>query len=73
MDKPKLYKLVRHKDVSGVSGTGLVAWATEYPNGWCTVAWEINSKCPSVVVYQSLAHAIAIHGHSGSTEFVEVP
>lgn len=70
--EPKIYKLVRHEDVSGVSGTGLVAWATEYPNGWTTVSWVIKPECPSVVIYTSLNDAISIHGHNGATEFVLV-
>lgn len=70
MTFPKLYKLVRNVDVSGVSGTGLVAWATEYPNGMTTVAWEGEVK--SIVVYHSLAEAVKIHGHEGATEFIRI-
>ena len=72
MDKPRLYKLIRSVDISGISGTGLVAWATEYPNGWVTVSWVIKPECPSVVIYKSLQDAIDIHGHNGATKFVEV-
>jgi len=65
---PVVYKLMRGKDISGVSGTGLVAWATEYPNGLTTVCW--NGIIKSVVVYNTLEEAIQIHGHNGATEFV---
>ncbi len=71
MVKPAIYKLVRTEDISGVSGTGLVAWATEYPNGWTTVSWVIKPECPSVVVYRTLADAIMIHGHNGATQFIK--
>lgn len=71
MNYPRVYKLIRNKDISGVSGTGLVAWATEYPNGMTTVCWA--GAIESVVVYRTLADAIKIHGHEGATEFVEVP
>ncbi len=69
---PRVYQLVRKQDISGVSGTGIVAYATEYPNGMVTVCWVIKPEYPSVVLYQSLDAAIAIHGHNGATEFVRI-
>jgi len=69
MSYPKVYKMLRNQDVSGINGTGLVGWATEYPNGMTTVCWEGDIK--SVVMYQSLDEAIKIHGHGGATLFIQ--
>jgi hypothetical protein len=68
----KIYKLIRHRDPSGVSGLGEVAEAVEFTNGKVVVGWKIKMDVPSLVVYDCLDHAIAIHGHNGDTEFVKV-
>lgn len=68
----RVFKLARKHDVSGVSGTGIVGYVTEYPNGWCSVCWTIMPEYPSMVVYPSLAVAKKIHGHNGATEFIEM-
>jgi hypothetical protein len=33
----KLYALVRDQDTGGVSGTGHIAWAVEFPSGMVAV------------------------------------
>jgi hypothetical protein len=65
---PCRFQLFRSHDTSGVSGTGVVAWGTVYPNGKVSLAW--CGKRPSVNVYESLADVEAIHGHDGSTRLV---
>ena len=69
--KPELYAMMRREDASGVSGSGLVAWVTRYPNGKCSVAWHAG-PVRSVVVYDALIEVEAIHGHGGRTELVRV-
>lgn len=69
--KPELYAMMRREDASGVSGSGLVAWVTRYPNGKCSVAWHAG-PVRSVVVYDALMEVEAIHGHGGRTELVRV-
>lgn len=61
----RLFHLVRKNDVSGVSGTGIVALGTEYPNGKCTISWNHELSC--IGVYDSLEQLIEIHGHGGDT------
>ena len=60
--------MVRNEDVSGTSGTGLVAEGVLFSNGWCAMTWLTKYK--SVSYYQSIAELEAIHGHNGKTEVV---
>lgn len=61
----RLFHLVRMVDVSGVSGTGVVAEGVEFTNGWCALHWLTDYT--SVCFYPSLEELIAIHSHNGST------
>jgi hypothetical protein len=62
-----VFRLVRTQDASCVSGTGVVAYGTLYPNGKVTVAWTVADKPQSVAVYDSFEDMLAIHGHGGLT------
>lgn len=66
-----LYEVWRDRDVSGVSGDGLVAHATAYPDGKVTLAW-CTGLSPSVTIYDSFDQMVTIHGHRGSTRFVQI-
>lgn len=66
----RVFELRRHEDVSGVSGTGVVAHAVEWPNGICTLNWA--TQYSSTAVYQSLDTMKKIHEHGGMSSFVEV-
>lgn len=63
---PRVFWLDRHRDVSHVSGTGVVAWGVQFPDGAVAVRW--HGAHPSTVAWPSVEDAIAIHGHSGATE-----
>lgn len=63
MDK---FILVRKEDVSGVSGTGVVAEGVRFSTGKCVMAWVTEYK--SVAIYDSIDELILIHGHDGRTE-----
>ena len=65
---PCRFQLYRHHDATGVSGTGVVAWGTVYPNGKVSLAW--NGSRPSINIYESLADVTAIHGHDGFTQII---
>lgn len=60
--------LQRHRDPSGVSGTGVVAEGIEYTDG--TVALRWYSYTPTTTIYDDLDAVEAIHGHGGATEVV---
>lgn len=64
----KHFWLQRKEDISGTSGTGLVAEGVVFSNGWCALHWL--TKYTSVAYYQSIAELEAIHGHNGATEVV---
>lgn len=62
------FELHRDVDVSGVSGTGVVAEGVEYSDGSAAVRWL--SDTPSTVVWASVADAMTVSGHSGATRLV---
>ncbi|MEU5259010.1 hypothetical protein [Amycolatopsis sp. NPDC021455] len=62
----KSFHLVRHEDVTGLSGTGVVAEGVQWSNGQVTLCWF--GEHSSVAVWPSLEDAMAIHGHNGATE-----
>lgn len=64
----KRFQLLRHTDISGVSGTGVVAEGIQFTDGTVVVRWYGDN--PSTVVWASIMAAVAIHGHNGSTEVV---
>jgi hypothetical protein len=62
---PRRFTLCRVQDVSGVSGTGVVAAGVEFADGVCVLRWM--GERASTVVYASMADLKAIHGHGGKT------
>ncbi|MER5482960.1 hypothetical protein ABT024_07050 [Streptomyces sp. NPDC002812] len=66
---PRRFALLRHTDISGVSGTGLVADGVLWPDGTASVRWR--GEHPSIVFWDrgqlSVDH---VHGHGGATEIV---
>jgi hypothetical protein len=62
---PRLFKLIRTTDISGVSGAGHVADGVTFYDGTTVVYWRTDYA--SVVVFHSLEHLLAIHGHEGAT------
>lgn len=68
MSSPMLFKLVRDQDVSGVSGTGVVADGVIWPDGTVSVRWRGDH--PSIVFWRTLDAVKVIHGHNGATRIV---
>lgn len=80
----KHFEMWRDRDVSGVSGEGLVAegWQYDVPMdlrlpdgmllsmgpGWCRIHW--HGEHQSMVLWPSFESAEAVHGHGGATRFV---
>lgn len=62
----RILELVRLEDPTGVSGTGVVAYGVEFPDGHIVLRWatEVNST----VLYDSEEDLIFIHGHGGATQ-----
>lgn len=65
---PRTFWLVRDVDVSGVSGTGVVAEGVMFTDGSVVIRWL--SERASTVVWSSIEDAQAVHGHGGLTRFV---
>lgn len=66
---PRRFALHRHRDRSGVSGVGVVAFGTSYPSGEATLAW-CSGAVRSVTVFASVADIVRIHGHGGDSELI---
>lgn len=78
------FQLHRQGDVSGVSGTGIVADGVEFgkaldivwpdgvhttlPAGWARLVWR--TAVGSSGLYASAADVETLHGHNGATELV---
>lgn len=60
--------LVRDVDVSGVSGTGVVAEGILFSTGKAVLGWVTSFR--SIAVYDSLSELEAIHGHGGATRVI---
>jgi hypothetical protein len=61
------FLLVRSEDVSGVSGTGVVAEGCEFHAG---VALQFFGELVSYYWYPSIEMVEKIHGHEGKTKVV---
>jgi hypothetical protein len=67
---PKAFVLKRDEDVSGVSGTGIVAGGVLFPDGVVALRWY--SEWPTSVVFhdKGIKAVEKIHGHDGRTKIV---
>jgi hypothetical protein len=64
----RTFKMHRMEDVSGTSGTGVVAEGAIFTNTKVILSWLTIHK--SMAIYDSLAEMEAIHGHDGRTKIV---
>jgi hypothetical protein len=59
------FLLVRERDLTGVSGTGIVAEGAVFSGGVSILHWL---KAPYAIgMFQSITDLIAVHGHEGAT------
>ena len=59
------FLLQREHDVSGVSGTGVVAEGVQFTDGRVVMRWL--GDYPSVVLHGSMGDVERIHGHGGAS------
>ncbi|GAA1583118.1 hypothetical protein GCM10009789_41140 [Kribbella sancticallisti] len=64
--RPRTFELVRYRDLSGVSGTGVVAEGCVFTDGSVALRWRGNN--PATAVWPDLDSVLAVHGHEGATE-----
>jgi hypothetical protein len=62
------FEMHRDHDVSGVSGTGVVAEGVEFTDGTVAIRWLTEHG--STVAWADLEAAKKVHGHDGKTRFV---
>lgn len=63
------FELHRDLDVTGISGTGVVADGVDFPDGLVVVHWR--GRRPSTVTWQGgISDVVAVHGHGGHTRIV---
>ena len=63
--RPHTFELVRYTDISGVSGTGVVAEGCVFTDGSVALRW--HGPNPSTAVWPDLDSILAVHGHQGAT------
>ncbi|NML55331.1 hypothetical protein HHL19_16295 [Streptomyces sp. R302] len=66
------FVLVRDVDVSGVSGTGIVANGIEFPDGHAAIHWT-GSRWPTTTPHSCMESVTDIHSHEGATRVVWEP
>lgn len=65
--QPRLFRLVRHTDASGVRGTGTLAEGVEWSDGTVAVRWR--GRWPSTSTWDGGIEALlAAHGNGGRTQ-----
>ena len=60
------FVLIRVEDLTGVSGTGVVAEGAVFTDGLSVIHWLREPF--AIGVYQTLEDVIAVHGHDGRTK-----
>jgi len=66
----RAFALHRVEDVTGFSGTGIVADGIEFPDGTTVIRWRGDHQ--STVIWEDIRTAQAVHGHDGKTRFIDV-
>jgi hypothetical protein len=64
----RTFRLVRKEDISGVSGTGVVAVGAVFPTGRVITEWlpgRVDVR--SFNIYNSIEELELVNGHSGAT------
>jgi hypothetical protein len=67
------FELHRDRDVTGISGTGIVAEGVEFRDGTVVVRWLSSQMAkPTTVIHADIANVQALHSHGGATRIVWV-
>lgn len=61
------FQLQRDTDISGISGTGVVAEGVEFSSGEVVLSWIVGEHRSTVIWPRGIESVRAIHGHDGST------
>ncbi len=64
----RTFKMDRHQDLSGNSGTGIVAEGVEFSDGTVALRWLTDTA--TTTFYDNIDHVMQLHHHEGATEIV---
>lgn len=66
----RTFRLIRDVDVSGISGTGIIAEGVIFSDGQVSLHW-VNTPYPTTTLHpQGLDSVMYVHGHGGKTRLV---
>ncbi|WP_109507368.1 hypothetical protein [Nocardioides speluncae] len=72
------FQVVRDEDVTGISGTGVVAEGVEFSDGTVAMRWHgpiehpWGTVYPTTVLHPHAENVENLHGHNGATRIVWV-
>lgn len=66
----RLFELHRTRDVSGISGTGVVAQGVEFDDGKVALRWLRPTGNHTTSIFDNIAAVEVIHGHKGAGSIV---
>lgn len=72
----RMFALHRHADVTGLSGTGVVAEGVQFSDGTVVLRWlpagttRPTRVRPTTTVHDDIDSVEALHGHDGKTVIV---
>jgi len=69
-DKIKIFHLIRDKDITGTSGTGIVGIGAVLPSGRVIMEW-IASNHSTIEICNSLDEIKLLHGHNGNSRIIK--
>jgi hypothetical protein len=71
-----MFELHREVDVTGISGTGVVAEGVEFTDQTVVMRWLVTGTSrpafvrPTTVMHEGMHSVEALHGHDGKTKVV---
>lgn len=65
LNVPRRFILERDEDVSGMSGTGVVADGVQFTDGQAVLHWR--TRVHSTAIYANVDELMIVHGHGGKT------
>jgi hypothetical protein len=77
MNVHRRFRLIRNTDITGISGTGIVAEGIRFSDGTAVVRWRelpegdagyARGVRATTVIFPSIDAVEALHGHDGATE-----
>lgn len=70
--RTRRFQLHRDKDISGVSGVGVVAEGVQFPDGSCAMRWPAltSGAKAATAIWPDVESIELVHGHNGATRVV---